>query len=91
MLRRDVLLIRQHIRLLQRVPRKDHDPQRRRRRGMFADGRKSLNIILKDSPLVPRKFKPVSLEYLSILYEPIILSTMSITLRNFLEYLINRF
>lgn len=87
MLRRDVLLIRQHIRLLQRGPRKDHDPQRRRRRGMFADGRKSL----KDSPLVPRKFKPVSLEYLSILYEPIILSTMSITLRNFLEYLINRF
>lgn len=41
MIRRYVFIVQQHIRLLQRVPRKDHDPQRRRRRGMFTDGRKS--------------------------------------------------
>jgi len=50
MFHRKLFIIQQHIRLCQRVPRKDHDPQRRRWRGMFADGRKSLDI----TPVVKR-------------------------------------
>lgn len=54
-------LVQQHIRLLQRIPRKNHDPQRRRWRGMFADGRKSLDItpVIKKMPF----FRPIKIRF----------------------------
>lgn len=44
MFRRDVFFVQQHLRLCQRVPRKNYDPQRRRWRRVRADGRKSFRF-----------------------------------------------
>jgi len=93
MLHRHVFIIQQHIRLCQRVPRKDHDPQRRRWRRMFADGRKSLDI----TPVVKMilSFCPVKIRsciFRSWMYKPFLLSATSIKISyDASEYLINKF
>jgi len=58
MFRRYMFLVQQHIRVRQRLPRKDYDPQRRRRRGVFTDGRKSLDS--KEECCPPVKIRSVS-------------------------------